>query len=255
MQTRDKLNSFEYYIKIIDFMRDNINEWQNDIVQAIEDEYNGIQRYPNSNAEIIKNSKYDITLFQEKILLSTYSSGLIINDFISEFWAMLDFMKDSWKHSGGYTTMLNMLSISIMLDLHEAQYILYEIFCDLERQKDFEIKDHLIDFLFYQCGFNNELYAHFMIAKPYALLKEVIELSKIDKPKAVNKLKLYLQKNWFSALKRQDLIQETHKSPHGTHCGYWSFESGALVKILGLDDSRIKDQQYYPYDLVHYKNS
>ncbi|WP_367575897.1 PoNe immunity protein domain-containing protein [Neisseria leonii] len=32
-------------------------------------------------------------------------------------------------------------------------------------------------------------------------------------------------------------MQETHKSPHGVHRGYWSFESGALVKILGLDDS------------------
>ncbi|WP_373843810.1 PoNe immunity protein domain-containing protein, partial [Bacteroides heparinolyticus] len=37
--------------------------------------------------------------------------------------------------------------------------------------------------------------------------------------------------------------------------GYWSFESGALVKILGLDDSDWQDLSYYPYDMVHYKDS
>ncbi len=26
-----------------------------------------------------------------------------------------------------------------------------------------------------------------------------------------------------------------------------------IVKILGLDDSSLKDVPYYPYDMVHYK--
>ena len=29
------------------------------------------------------------------------------------------------------------------------------------------------------------------------------------------------------------------------------FESGAMVKVLGLDDSEWKDVPYYPYDLVY----
>ena len=37
--------------------------------------------------------------------------------------------------------------------------------------------------------------------------------------------------------------------------GYWSFESGALVKILGLDDSSLKEVQYYPYDMVHWNEN
>jgi hypothetical protein len=32
------------------------------------------------------------------------------------------------------------------------------------------------------------------------------------------------------------------------------FEQGALVKILGLNDSILKDQQYYPYDMVHWRD-
>jgi len=36
--------------------------------------------------------------------------------------------------------------------------------------------------------------------------------------------------------------------------GFWSFDTAALAKILGLDDSALKDNNHYPYDLAHYKN-
>ncbi|MGC7560716.1 PoNe immunity protein domain-containing protein [Pasteurella sp. PK-2025] len=255
MKLRDKLNTFENYNKMITFNKKTIAEFRTNILALEYDEHNGIQRYPNPNKDIIESTKRAILMYQEDIMLATYSSGYDIDTFNLEYTKVLEIMYEIWKHTGGYTTMLNILSIAIILDLHEAQYKLYEIFFDPERKEDFEIKDHLLDFLFQQCSFGNKVHKDFMIAKPYALLREIIEVSNTDKSKAVNKLKIYLQKNWFSALKRQDLIQETHKSPHGTHCGYWSFESGALVKILGLDDSILKDQQYYPYDLVHYKKS
>ncbi|RKO68268.1 DUF1911 domain-containing protein [Sphingobacterium puteale] len=45
-----------------------------------------------------------------------------------------------------------------------------------------------------------------------------------------------------------------HHTKCNIHTGYWSFESGALVKILGLDDGHFKELQYYPYDLVHRKD-
>lgn len=48
---------------------------------------------------------------------------------------------------------------------------------------------------------------------------------------------------------------ETHKSKQNIYYGYWSFEAGAIAKILNLDDSRLKDVPYYPYDLVHYKKN
>ncbi|WP_366770662.1 PoNe immunity protein domain-containing protein [Sphingobacterium sp.] len=31
-------------------------------------------------------------------------------------------------------------------------------------------------------------------------------------------------------------------------------KSGALVKILGLDDNSLKEQQYYPYEMIHWRN-
>jgi hypothetical protein len=37
------------------------------------------------------------------------------------------------------------------------------------------------------------------------------------------------------------------------YCGYWSFESGAIARILQLDDSTLANTPYYPYDMAHYK--
>jgi hypothetical protein len=45
----------------------------------------------------------------------------------------------------------------------------------------------------------------------------------------------------------------SHKSKNDTYCGYWAFETGALVKILGLNDEELKDVPYYPYDLAHHE--
>lgn len=255
MNIRDNFNSIENYINIIHFMKDNIKQWQEELKEVLEDEKNGIQRHPNSNAHIIEATKYDITLFQTQVLLATYSAGFSIELFKKEFFSTLAFMENSWKHRGGYLSMLDMLSIAIILDLKSEQYTLFELFKQNNEKDDFQINDFLLDFLFKQNNIDREVYPDFLIAKPYSLLKEVIILASKDKSKAVLKLKTYLQRNWFSALKRQDLIQETHKSPYGTHCGYWSFESGALVKILGLDDCILRDVPYYPYDLVHYQHS
>ncbi len=46
---------------------------------------------------------------------------------------------------------------------------------------------------------------------------------------------------------------DIHKTKEKLYYGYWSFETGAIAKILNLDDSSLKDVSYYPYDLVHYK--
>src|SRR5699024_12522208 len=39
------------------------------------------------------------------------------------------------------------------------------------------------------------------------------------------------------------------------YVGFWRFESAALAKILGLDDAGLQDNNHYPYDLAHYKNT
>ena len=44
----------------------------------------------------------------------------------------------------------------------------------------------------------------------------------------------------------------SHKSKADTYCGYWCFEIAALAKIFNIDDTILRESQYYPYDLVNY---
>ena len=34
--------------------------------------------------------------------------------------------------------------------------------------------------------------------------------------------------------------------------GYWCFEAGAIAKRLGFIDNDLQNEQYYPYDMVHF---
>src|SRR5699024_2095251 len=39
------------------------------------------------------------------------------------------------------------------------------------------------------------------------------------------------------------------------YAGCWSVEGAALAKILGVDETSLKDKNHYPYDLTDYKNT
>ena len=50
-------------------------------------------------------------------------------------------------------------------------------------------------------------------------------------------------------------LGESIKSDKGyTYSGYKSWKAGAIVKLIGLDETSFKDNPYYPYYLVHWKN-
>ncbi|MBQ5876589.1 MAG: DUF1911 domain-containing protein, partial [Treponema sp.] len=81
-------------------------------------------------------------------------------------------------------------------------------------------------------------------------LVEVIQLSKTNKDSAVQRLKKYLEKEWFKTLKEG--LVTNRDLEIGDYRGYWCIESAVLVKVLGLDDTELRDCKYYPYDMAHF---
>jgi len=79
-----------------------------------------------------------------------------------------------------------------------------------------------------------------------------IKQSFIDKQEAIKELKIFLDKIWYK-MNREMYWYNSHKDSD-IYFGYWSFESAALVKLLGLDDSILRDNKYYPYDIAHFNN-
>ena len=81
-------------------------------------------------------------------------------------------------------------------------------------------------------------------------LVEVIQLAKTDKLAAVQRLKKFVDKQWFKTLK-EGIITNTSKC----YRGFWCIEAAALVKALKLDDTELKECKYYPYDMAHFRGS
>lgn len=188
-------------------------------------------------------SHFDIILRNaHQILISKYSAGYPVLELIPDYLQGVQFIKKGWNADAGYVTMLWYLSIGVMLECHKELQQLSILL------REHSVKDKLFSFLVN----NTQDYASekLLWTTPYAGLIEVIEFAKTNKEKAVERLQKYLKKEWYKGHSDCGWYND-HKSKWGIHFGYWSFESGALVKILGLDDSSLQGLPYYPYDMVH----
>jgi hypothetical protein len=68
-----------------------------------------------------------------------------------------------------------------------------------------------------------------------------------DTAEAAKLVKRFLEKGFYH---KHANFYNKHKNQHEVYYGYWSFESAAVVAIMGLDDSSFRENQYYPKDLI-----
>lgn len=232
MKLRDNLNTEIRYKELIQkktsFVEEDLHEYQ-----CTGTTWDSKQEL--SHFDIILRNAY-------QILISKYSAGYPVLELIPDYLQGVQFMKKGWNTDAGYVTMLWYLSIGVMLECHKELQQLSILL------KEHSVKDKLFSFLVN----NTQDYASekLLWTTPYAGLIEVIEFAKTNKEKAVERLQKYLKKEWYKGHSDCGWYND-HKSKWGVHFGYWSFESGALVKKLGLDDSSLQGLPYYPYDMVH----
>lgn len=239
MELRDILNTKEKYIENIDFDENTIKE---DI-----DEYE--ENKENWDDERIRVQFEDLIRYNYQVLISKYSLGLPVSEIIEDYKQGVYFMQKGWKAESGYIEMLWYLSIGIMIEIENSEF--QKLVQLVERDA---LNDFLIDFLIQSKSEQYKKQTNQLLwEKPYLALQEVITLAKEDKQKATKRLQHYLKKEWYKGHSDCGWYND-HKSKWAVHSGYWSFESGAVVKILNLDDKILKDQKYYPYDLVHFNS-
>ncbi len=242
MKLRDELNSVENYTKLLSKKKGYITEKEHKIMELYDAESKGIQLFPKTNVEVIQSTKDTILIYQYDIIMLLYSVGEDISVIRTQYLETIKSMQNVWRQTNGYVQMVMMLSIGVMLDIEQNEFNKL-----MELVKNDNPNDFLIDFLIKSRVENWEQHEGFKFSKPYKTTKEIVEITNTDKNKGVEKLVKYMQKDWYKSIETK-----THTSKFNIHSGYWCFESGALVKILGLDDSILKNQEYYPYDLVHY---
>ncbi len=258
MENREYLNTKEGFDEIINETQLYIENLLNKIVTVEEDEKKGINRFPKSNSEVITATRHTIFTYYLDLVFSMYSAGYPIIEIKKLFPKLLEqkycnflakkendftyYGSEPFYGTDEYWEILQVLSLGVLLNVDEESKakILYI------RDK-IPTPDVILDFLSSHFDKRKIINTQLVGNKFNGLVDVIIKHSAENLPKLMSD---YLKKQWMKDYKRQGFLT-THNS--GMHVGYWSFESGAIMKILKSDDSILKGQQFYPYDMVNWQ--
>ena len=160
----------------------------------------------------------------EGILTARYSRGDELSVLEGEYAELLKSWGEVWEPDN-YNKNLKMISLGV---LFEGDIVLAKEMKAMLKAAN--IDDWLLSFLL--CSWTG------------------IEMENKDVDLIFPKDFSLLQKVVLTHNRRESL---QHKSSQKIYYGYWSFEAGAVAKILNIDDTGMEHVPYYPYDLVHYK--
>ncbi|KOS60613.1 DUF1911 domain-containing protein [Lysinibacillus agricola] len=245
---RDHLCIEEKCREDIEYNKKFIDKNIGDIKGLEEDRKNGIQRNPYDNKSIIEAKYLRNCIYETEKIIAKYSLGEKINTMVEDFENAITYLENKGEREVGYINLLWMISLGILLDTDKKNIV------RLAKQVEKEnINDSVIEYLLCasDIGYTKITNVYFK-ENPYAKTREIIELAQTDKKEASKRLQKYMEKEWFKGHYDYEW-KNAHKEPG--YVGFWSFETAALAKILELDDTSLINNNHYPYELAHYKNS
>ncbi|HLN94943.1 MAG TPA: PoNe immunity protein domain-containing protein [Flavobacterium sp.] len=212
---------------------------------------------PEINARIGRNTneqrKADLQLFLLSNLLEKtiahYSAGHAKETVTESLLATISAFEDGFKWEGFehsyamYDQMVWLLSLGIVCDISDRDF--RRIVAVIQRDG---AADKLLALLvnYRVPGTISDYTKPYIQQEPYAAFDKVIE-----EPSIAN-VKTYLDTFWYKG-HRDAPWYDAHKNTKvNVYFGYWSWESAALAKIVGLSDDALRDQKYYPYRAVHW---
>lgn len=243
---RDCLNNEVNLRFYIDYYAKNNLSANNSIKQLEEDIRNGVKRFPNENVDIIYSKRKHIFNNTYSLINAHYSFGedcsvlekLYYDELVAYTYV---------SHDIGYIHLVQFLSLGVLLEIPKDK-----MQAMVDEMDAININDRLIDFIIDSYGLKRAMISDgYMFGNPYPFLMDVISTAYKDKEKASVLLVEYIENKWMDGHAKCGW-KKFHKE--AGYVGLWSFEAGAVAKILGLDDSELKNSNHYPYDLVHYKD-
>ena len=238
MMKRDSIFIEEKINELITFNEMMIKEW----LQELDQLNQGINPYKRPIEEVIRLTKEDISIYQEKKMIAIYTAGYPIEKFKEEYLTFVDSLVPIWHSNSGYDEMLWALSIGILLEIDETTF---DKLVDLVKKDNPE--DYLIDYLIQSRHPEWKIRINYNFPRPYGFTRKIIEEENSEQ--ALKLLKEYVTKKWYPG-HRDTGWYDLHKYNIDNYYGYWSFESGALCKLKGLDYKELEGLPYFPYDLV-----
>ena len=246
---RDPLCNEQNLKNWLAFNERDLRESYDKIEMLKDDIVKGIQRYPYPPEKVIYNTRNSMVRTIKDFISIKYSLGLPCDELEELYEQWIPLWQEVGFKSNDFLNWIKYFSLGILLEVPRAKM---QILVDL--LDDAKGDDILLDYLICAYGLKRKKRStHFDKEIPYRQIIEIAKVAKHDKKKASALLMDYTEKKYIKG--HADCYWPTlHKKP-AMYYGLWSYEAGAVAKILQLDDSGLVHSNHYPYDLAHYKNS
>ena len=232
-------------------MRDKIKD-ENYFRNFIKENEERVQRFKNKletgqiREDRIDDIKEEIIQTRFKLLIARYSYGSSVEEIKSFYLEIIEDIPSILRKTTSQVDLLWYLSLGILLNVDNDRFKKLSDHIEKIGRKD-SLLSFLIDY-----KLNNQIERvddDIVMKNPYEKLKEIV--NNADKRESL--LQKYIAKDWYKGHKIMAWY-DNHKSTENLYFGYWSFEAGAIAKILKIDDSNLREMEYYPFDLVHFED-
>lgn len=217
---RDKRMSLDYFNTYIAYQKGRIDKKKAKLLDSESD---------SAKVERINQSLLKLKM---DMVYAQFSAGADKNE-------LSIYLEDALKTASqviriDYETLLNLLSLSIMLETKSGSSELIVKHAELIKN------DKILNcFATYIDNGKTIWKGDFFIKGLYDVLDGLANVT--DKESI---MVAYLL-NWYDTHK-DFAWYDSHKTDKDTYVGYWCFEGAALAKVMGIDESRLKDNEYYP---------
>ncbi len=187
----------------------------------------------------------------------TYSLGDKIKDLRETYIVSLQFFLLGFESDEPmYFDILNRVALGFLLNISNENF---QQLVDYVQRMDEQAKpadwtpDQLLWFILNSRLKKDEEQTHAdKLAFP-KLYKGLFKLTQVsDAQEAKKALEDYIEK-WYNLNKNAPWYNSHLKK--NCYRGYWAWEVAAVAKIMHIDDSDLKDNPYYPYDMVHWEDT
>lgn len=212
----------DYQIKEVDADFKRIEEF----TKYVEDKLYGTDETAKYEKLSLINRNYSgIIEGKLDIIRHKYTLGAELSELREEYLVLLD-QVDKIKSNCGFRD-CSVLALGILFEEGIEKFEKLISIMDKFKQHDL-----MYDYIVNACGLKRKFYSDSFQDDDFEFMKEFIELAQKDKEKASKKLVYYFKTNWNDSTR-----------PYGN----WLWDCAAIVKILKLDDSELKDNLHYPY--------
>lgn len=245
---RDKRCNMKILETEIELIPESVDKAIKAIGQLLEDERQGIQRNPRKNMDIIELKRQRIPTDLRDLFDAQYSADKVVMPYEDIVSMIIEYTVQNEFTQSGYINVLRQISQAILLEMEKEKL---QVLVD-KLDKD-EYNDILIDYLLSAYGIKRAYKSDkYFRERPYIIAGRICEVAQHDKQKAKAMLEEYITKEYLKG--HDDLDWPNAAKKWSLYRGLWSYEAAAIAKLFGIDDSELKDNPNYPYDLAHYKS-